>query len=51
MKEIRALAKRRWRENKRRRIKADAARRFVSAFFFGAAGATLAAIILGAIKQ
>jgi len=49
--ELRDLAKFRWRERSRRVARLTAVQRFVSAFIFGAMAATLAAIIIGAIKQ
>jgi hypothetical protein len=48
---LRDLAKMRWRQAHRRYARVLVAQRFMSAFFFGAALATLAAIVLGAIKQ
>jgi ABC-type nitrate/sulfonate/bicarbonate transport system permease component len=51
MRDIRNVARQRWRETHRRRAMRDTVQRFVSAFFFGAALATLAAIVIGSFKQ
>jgi hypothetical protein len=51
MRDIRHVARQRWREVHRKRTMRDAAQRFVSAFFFGVVLATLAAIVIGSFKQ
>jgi hypothetical protein len=50
MRDIRHVARQRWRELKRRNIRREATQRFMSAFFFGMALATLAAVLVGSLK-
>jgi len=47
---LRNLARRRYRDGKRAAARREAIRRFMSAFFFGAVLATLAAIVLVRFK-
>jgi len=51
MRDIRNVARQRWREAHRRRAVRDTMQRFMSAFIFGAAFATLAAIVIGALHR
>jgi ABC-type nitrate/sulfonate/bicarbonate transport system permease component len=51
MRDVRHVARQRWRETNRRRATRDTAQRFGSAFFFGVVLATLAAIVIGSFKQ
>jgi hypothetical protein len=46
MRDIRNIARQRWRQTKRRNLRREAVEKFLGAFFFGAVLATLAAIVL-----
>jgi hypothetical protein len=51
MRDIRHVARQRWRQVNRKRAMRDTVQRFMSAFFFGAALATLAAIVIASVYR